>query len=105
MTILKSEIYTNNFFPTKIFQPDQFKKSILVYCKLFDKFILKVEWRPKKLYSGNSKRIFYVNVKIFFGLYLAFAINFMFELKMLFKKKFDMAPDLIWLSCCIPMFL
>ena len=33
-----------------------------------------------------------------FGLHLPFAINFMFELKMLFKKRFDITHGLIRLS-------
>ena len=48
MTALKSEIYTNDFFNSfkKIFLP-KFKKTNLTYCKLFDKYISKVELRPK----------------------------------------------------------
>ena len=49
----------------------------------------------KKFHPENSKRTFYVNIKIIFGLHVPFAMNFMFELKMLFKKIFDMTPGLI----------
>ena len=51
--------------------------------------------KPKKLHSGNLKRIFYVNVKAIFGLHLPFAINLMFELKMSLKNFFDITPGLI----------
>ena len=60
------------------------QKTVLTHCKLFDKFILKVKLRPKKLHPENLKRTFYVNIKIIFGLHVPFAINFMFELKMSF---------------------
>ena len=73
------------FSSQKFFKP-KFKKSVLTYCKLFNKFISKVKKKPKKLHSGNLKRTFYVNVKTIFGLHLPFAINFMFELNKSFKK-------------------
>ena len=84
------------FFLPKNFSSQSLKKSILIYCKLFDKFISKVKCRPKELYSGNLKIISYINIKTIFGLLLPFAISFMFELKFLsFKKKFDMTLGLI----------
>ena len=53
MTVLKSEIYTNELLTTKkIFLP-KFKKTVLTYCELFDNFISKVKLRPKTLHSGN----------------------------------------------------
>ena len=42
MAVLKSEIYTNDFFLPKNFQAKALK-SVLTYCKLFNKFISKVK--------------------------------------------------------------
>ena len=81
----------------------KFKKMVLTYCKLFDKFISKLNKDQKTSFLKFEKN-FYVNVKTIYGLYFPFAINFMFELKMSFRKKLVMTSGLIWLSCYIPTF-
>ena len=43
MTVLKSEIYTNELLTSKTIVLPKFKKIILTYCELFDKFISKVK--------------------------------------------------------------
>ena len=55
---------------------------VLTYCKLFNKFMQKLNKNLKKLHFENSKKKFFVNVKTIFDLHLPFAINFMFGLKM-----------------------
>ena len=42
MTVLKSEIYTNDLLSSKKFFLPKFKKRSSLIAKLFDKFILKV---------------------------------------------------------------
>ena len=49
----------------------------------------------KKTSSLKFEKSFYVNVKTIYGLYFPFAINFMFELKMSFRKKWGMTSGLI----------
>ena len=85
MTVLKSEIYTNDFSSQKIFKP-KFKKVSLLIANCLINLFRKLNKNLKKLHSGHLKRTFYVNVKTIFGLHLPFAINFMFELNKSFKK-------------------
>ena len=86
MAVLKSEIYTNNFFLQKIFK-SRFKRVSLLIANCLTNLFQKLNKKLKKLHSENLKRtFFYVNVKTIFGLHLPFAINFMFELNKLFKK-------------------
>ena len=86
MTVLKSEIYTNNFFLPKKFSRQSLKKQSLLIANCLINLFRKLNTckDQKKLYPENSKRTFYVSIKIIFGLHVPFAINFMFELKMSF---------------------
>ena len=74
MTVLKSEIYTNDFFSPKIFHCQSLKKWSLLIANCLINLFRKLNKNQKKLHSGNSKRTFYANVKIIFGLHLPFAI-------------------------------
>ena len=85
MAVLKSEIYTTNFFLQKIFK-SRFKRVSLLIANCLTNLFQKLNKKLKKLHSENLKRTFYVVVKTIFGLHLPFAINFMFELNKLFKK-------------------
>ena len=92
MTVLKSEINTNDFFLPKKFSRQSLKKRFLLIANFLINLFRKLNKDQK---PENSKRTFYVNIKILFGLHVPFAINFMFELKMSFKKIFDITPGLI----------
>ena len=82
------------FFSQKIFKP-KFKRVSLLIANCLINLFRKLNKNLKKLHSGNLKRTFYVNVKTILDLHLPFAINLMFELNMLFKKKFGMITGLI----------
>ena len=76
-----------NSLHQKKFKP-KVKKTVFIYCKLFDKFISKLTIKTKKtpLWKFEKNFLCKRQVKTIFGLHLPFAINFMFEVKMSFLK-------------------
>ena len=95
MTVLKSEIYTNDFFPPKKFSCKSLKKRSLLIAYCLINLFQKLNKVKKNFIFEIRKELFFVKVKIIFGLHFRFAINFMFELKMSFRKKLDMTSGLI----------
>ena len=95
MTVLKSEIYTmTSLILSKKFFCQSLKKRTSLIANCLINIFQKLN-QDQKAPLWKFEKTFYVNVKTIFGLYLSFAINFMLELKMSFKKKFDMTPGLI----------
>ena len=89
-TVLKSEIYTNNFFPPKKFLCQSIKKRSLPIANCLINLFQKLNKDQKNFILEIQKEL-----KTIYGLHFPFAINFMFELKMLFRKKLDMTFGLI----------
>ena len=64
------------------------KKTILIYSKLFHKFVLKVK-KDQKSSTLEIRKKFWCKRKDHFCSSFAFRNNFMFNLKMSFLKRFD----------------
>ena len=86
MTALKSEIYTNDFFnSSKRFFCQSLKKRTSLIANCFINLFQKLD-NDQKAPLWKFEKTFYVKVKTIFGLCFSFAINFMSEYKISFKK-------------------
>ena len=85
MTVLKSEIYTNNFFPPKKVSCQSLKKRFLLIANYLINLLRQLK-KDQKATFFKFENNFFVDVKTIYVFHFSFAINFLFKFKMSFKK-------------------